>query len=604
MQRMEAIALGTTRKHRLTVPRLRSASRGLFCAGALAVLAACGGHPGGRGTEGQGTGQAPTMSLDDVSREVGPGDRGGDVAAVYSYLRTYGYLPNPDLEKAYPYWMPLVSRDATDPSVFGPEIEQAVRIYQGYIGVTQSGRVDRATLDFMKRPRCPHPENEFAALSSGDKWNLQLSKNNVWNKTNLTWTISAVCTPQPCVASLSDVATPFRTAFASWQAETTLTFQQVIPAKGQTSVTADYDIRFYSPGTPPTGWPAIPSTASADTAFRTSGTQRMGFNQTVTWTADRLQRDALHEIGHSLGLAHTGMKQSAHVTDGVLDIPVMFASEPVSPVATIDDRSAIIAVSDPNTGTTYTNWNQLNGLAVDIGVGGSSPTSPYVWVTSGSNSIWGLSGGVFYQVAGDGVSIAVSDTGVPWAVTSTNTVMRRTTNSVFDGTWQSLGGAIDVGVGSHDPTTNLDYAWIISNVSSGDGNFWIQQWNGEAFVNPSAPGSGVRITVQGSTPWVTRVDGTIWSFGNGTWVQVTNGCATDIAAGLLGGVYVIGCPSFGEGDFPIFSFESNPSGAGLGDAQFEATWLLMSGGADRIAVGPDGRPYAVQASGAIFRRDP
>jgi peptidoglycan hydrolase-like protein with peptidoglycan-binding domain len=555
--------------------------------------------------ESRSNAQTPVLGVQAVTREIGPGDEGSDVAAVYSYLRSYGYLPNPELEKSYPYWAPLVEREASDPTRFGPELEKAVRIYQGYVGVSQTGIVDRATLDWMKQPRCSHPENEFAMLDKREKWNTDNATWPLWTKTNLTyqWAVSN----GQINLSIAQTNAAFTAAFTTWAQETGLNFSVATGA-------SDYIIRFYPNGTAPSGWYSFPTDNSVvgNTPSRTTNNQFMSFNGSISWTQSFLQMAATHEIGHSLGLAHSGITSSMRVTTGpISDTPIMFFRAPVSFVPTIDDRSSIT--------TRYTVWKQLNGAAVDIAVGGSDPTSPVQWVTSGSNSVWKYNGdGVVpaytQAIPSDGVAIAVTEAGVPWVVSSSNQVFRRNSSSATSGSWGNpVGGARDIGIGG---TGSSEAIWTISTDSTGDGNFAIQRWTGTnpgSFITYNPLGSAVRISVDGGgRPWVVRADGTIWTLDStGAWFQMTPGtsCATDIGVGHWGGTYVTGCSSPNGADFDIWSLDVNlastPGAFGnvdLGTAVAVTTWRPLDGWAHAIAVGPDGRPYAVQSSGAIFGR--
>ena len=288
-------------------------------------------------------------------------------------------------------------------------------------------------------------------------------------------------------------------------------------------------------------------------------------------------------------------------------------------VLAMDDRAAVM--------TRYSVWKALSGFATDIAVGGSQPTSPVIWVTSGNNTVWSLVNNTPVQDPnGNGSAIAVTKAGVPWAVTSSNTVKRRanatcnTGTNACNGTWTQVGsGARDIAIGSSS-------VWIISNTATSGGNFAVQTWNGTltgdgTFVAPSAPMDGVRITVMGNTPCVVKrgtnaVGGSVFcKSSNSTWSELKTGtCAADIGAGFFnGGIYAVDCNNGSGGNHGVWIWNSNQAtnpNTQFGNIDFGPTtaasqWVNFDGLAARIAVGPDGRPYAVQAtSGGIFRRDP
>lgn len=564
------------------------------------------------------------LSLDQVRRELAPGDRGPDVQAVYAYLKTYGYFPNPALEQRYPYWAPLVEKEPADTSTYGPELKEAVWRYQGFGGLPQTGSVDLTTLELMKSPRCGHPENEFALRDPSDKWDLW-TQEPLWTKTNLTWRITSVCTPVPpattCTGLPNDMLnTAFANGFAAWQNETNLNFRQI------SSGTPDYDIKFYAlqvlnaPSDTPDGFTAfINPVTAAQTMQRSSSdsVQRIGFRQDVSWSAALLQQAVIHELGHSLGLWHTGNQSSVVTSGGTRQVaPAMWWAQNSPNGAagiTIDDRQAIIAVP-----TSYTSWKQIPAVAVDIAVGGTEPTAPALWATSTNNTIYRYDGPItgWTQISGDGVAIAVTSMGVPWVVSSNGLVWRQ-----VSGGWQQVGtSGRDIAIGG---ISSWEAVWIVSGISTGDGNFLIQHWSGSPtsagfFQNDAANASGVHITVDSNgQPWVVRVDGSIWQLPSGTttWLQLTpnTSCATDIGAGVFGGVYVTGCATNNGTDYDIWTLDSNTATTNIqgspvwedkGDSKYVFQWRPLNGIGRRIAVGPDGRPYVAQSTGALFRRDP
>ena len=234
-------------------------------------------------------------------------------------------------------------------------------------------------------------------------------------------------------------------------------------------------------------------------------------------------------------------------------------------------------------------------------------------MTSGSNTVWKRNGSSFVQDPnGNGIAIAVTKTGGPWVVTSSNTVRRRLSasctpngNGQCPATWSSPSGgssARDIAIGGPSNTT-----WLVTNTASGS-NFTVRRWNGSSFVAPSNTIAALRVAVDSNGfPWVVKADKSIWSNastdGSVAWTQVTAGasCATDIGAGINGGVYAIGCVPIGpSGDGDIWIFDKQVVSATPSNDASVTTWRPLSGFAKRIAVGPDARPYVVQASGAIF----
>ncbi len=632
------------------------------------------------------------MEIGQVSHELGAGDRGPEVSAVYDHLRQYGYLPNPDLERNHRHWAPVIDQEADDPGVFGPVHAAALRAFQRQAGLPETGRVDAQSLNVLKQPRCGHPENELALLDPREKWDLAedravLTNPSVsWfvsschdNGTNFCETLATNFNAGPS----GNASSVERTAFNVWQNETNKTFNRLSSCAAPCG--ALIDIRYYSsanlnPSSPHftsslNGWPTFGSATLAWGGEGPNGRWIVAVNADQDWTVDKLREVLAHEIGHVLSLSHsstatfaptpiswTALTVSPYTRCDNAKLPCKtvaggartfaagssfralmasgwtvnpFDPDPVNStsntqVLTVDDRLAA--------STLWGTWKLLPGLATDIGVSGpltngASPPAvrlPDVWVTSGNNTIWKMTsnGGGFNQDTGanaNGVAISVTPSGIPWAVGSDGQVRSRSnatcTSNPCNGTWTSRGtGARDIGIGGTTDTacsdngTSHPCAWIVST-SALNGNFQVRRWNGTSFTSPGTAIQGVRITVdRNGFPIVLKADGTIFTneskTGSLTWTQVKGslpgpvGCATDIAAGLNGGLYAAGCVSAGSGNFDIWALGINK--AAILDqptTNNRSVWWPTDGIGTRVAVGPEGRAYVVQANGAIFRRD-
>jgi hypothetical protein len=95
---------------------------------------------------------------------------------------------------------------------------------------------------------------------------------------------------------------------------------------------------------------------------------------------------------------------------------------------------------------------------------------------------------------------------------------------------------------------------------------------------PDAGGEG------GGTPSHSGAGGTP----AGTTWELVDGLARDIAHGADGSVWIIGTDPIGYGDLAISKWAG-------------ATWASANGGGIRVAVGPNGAPWTVNAKGEIYR---
>jgi hypothetical protein len=582
-------------------------------------------------------GSGSDVSLGEVKRVLSAGDEGADVRAVYGYLRRFGYFPNSELSVRYPHWTPLVDRVPKDPAFFGPELTRAVRAFQNVAGISPNGVVDDATLDAMLQERCGNPDHEFAAPDPDglvEKWNHLPDVNFYPAGSPITW-IRRPCekpvgTVVPCPAYAA--GSPELLAFSLLAAETNLTFRQL--SSCGSGCTPGIEVRFFDNDSVPPGWSSFGDNVLGYGIKMAGNTAQLSVNTAANWTDLRVARHMVHEIGHILGLAHSSIGPLASgrnpTTSVIVNSSTNFEQRsvmwftipadpgPVCPSSgdcwhlTLDDRQSLISRCElgvhPPTNC-YSSWTGMPGLATDIAVGGTSPVGPITWVTSGSNTVWRRGVSNFIQDPGvTGISIAVTSAGVPWVVTPSNLVSRRSNATCnpnaqgqCPGSWASIPGqsARDIAIGG-----SMDSTWIVTNQASGS-NFVVLPWNGSNFFTPSNGITAVRVTVDSKGfPWVVKANGTIWTSaatnGSAVWTQVTPdaSCAKDIGAGRNGGVYAIGCVPQGN-DFDVWIFDKQTRSS-VGSDETVTTWRPLSGAAKRIAVGPDARPYVVQASGFTF----
>jgi hypothetical protein len=223
-------------------------------------------------------------------------------------------------------------------------------------------------------------------------------------------------------------------------------------------------------------------------------------------------------------------------------------------------------------------WNQLPGLARDIGVGANGA----VWVigtnaVSGGYGIYRWTGSNWQNVPGGAVRIDVAPNGIPWVVNNAGNIYQWTGSS-----WQQLPGlARDIGIGANGAV------WVIGTNAVG-GGYGIYRWTGSNWQN--VPGGAVRIDVApNGTPWVVNNAGNIYQWTGSSWQQLP-GLARDIGIGGTTGngvAWVIG---------------TNGVGGGYGIYQWiGSNWQNVPGGAVEISVGPDGYPWVVNNAGSIYR---
>ena len=511
----------------------------------------------------------PSARLKQPGVDLVLGQSGEDVRAVNGYLRRYGYFPNDALARTYPEWRPIVSRGPGQADRFDDQTRAGVRALQANLGLPVTGIVDAATRSVMARARCGVPDG-IQALNDRHKFNLFDSK---WPTGNVTW---RVLNTDEGDVTLAEVRAAAANAFATWAAQTTIAFTEV------TFGTADIEIKFE----PIDG----PENALAQNFSPRAGGD-MFIDTAETWsvaspppaTAYNLTETILHELGHGLGLRHSGFP----------DAIMAPATEPglaLRPLH-LDDNAGI--------SSKYDSWFEMPGGGKDIGVGADGT----VWaiglgpVIGGNFAIhkWNESSFSWQSSDGGGVRIAVAPDGVPWVLNAAGQIFRRTSSSSTSGFWQEMpGGARDIGIGGDGSV------WVIGTASI-PGGFEIFKFNGSGWTKSN--GGAVRIAVDSlGFPWVTASDGSIFrrdsnSATSGNW-ELMPGGGNDIGVGPWNYPYVIGRAAI-PGGFEIFIWNQQPSDP-LG-ADERRDWVKVPGGAVAVSVGPDARPWVINSSGQIFR---
>lgn len=253
------------------------------------------------------------------------------------------------------------------------------------------------------------------------------------------------------------------------------------------------------------------------------------------------------------------------------------------------------------------NWVPVNGAARDIGIGANGT----VWIIGNEVEAGGYGihrstdkGANWTKIPGSALRVSVDPQGNAWVVNNSNTIFRH------DGSnWVSMpGSAIDVGVGADGVvwvvgTDNGIYrlennAWVkkagaAAQIAAGpNGSVWvvdpanlIQQASlpPPSVVIPVANINLIPVPPPAPTPPATPSDP------NAVAWTLKDGAARDVGIGADGSVWVIGTNSV-PGGYPIWRRVNN-------------AWVNVPGGAERIAVDPQGNAWVVNNTQNIFRFD-
>ncbi|CAF0724652.1 unnamed protein product [Brachionus calyciflorus] len=231
------------------------------------------------------------------------------------YLNRFGYLDGylKNSKKSANLMMIPSGVNSTNPF-----LELAIKRFQKFAGLNQTGILDEETLKMMKTPRCGHPDklaDDNENKSRKKRYALQGSK---WPKSNIRYKISKY--PKYGIMNKDEIDEELKEALELWSENSDLEFQHIKDKSERTLINSlipntnkkddvDIEIRFES-GYHGDSEPFDGSGLILGHAYFPEFGGATHFDSDEFWTRKspngvNLYQVAVHEFGHALGLEHS-----------------------------------------------------------------------------------------------------------------------------------------------------------------------------------------------------------------------------------------------------------------------------------------------------------
>jgi peptidoglycan hydrolase-like protein with peptidoglycan-binding domain len=250
----------------------------------------------------------PAKTIRPVKAGLTAGARGDDVLYLQSFLKAFGYLQLDAPETDNFGALRDIGLERPERGSFDEVTENALKRFQAFYGLRETGKVDDDTAHLMQRPRCGCPDNpsRLFRIQAAPGVGAFVAQGNRWSTPNVTYSFSDFTGDLTQQVIINNV----REAFRIWSTTCNLTFTEV-------AGTGDIAIRFvtgdHGDGSPFDGAGNVLAHGFYPPPNGGAIAGDLHFDDAETWTTNNpptgidLLTVAIHEIGHTLGLDHSAV---------------------------------------------------------------------------------------------------------------------------------------------------------------------------------------------------------------------------------------------------------------------------------------------------------
>ena len=288
----------------------------------------------------------PVNDIVDATDNITPKIRLNVTVGNIDFLQRFGYYQAPD---------PRVGKIASE-----ADLSTSIKKLQRFGNIPETGVMDEQTKELLQTPRCGLPD--FGPSDNAKRKRRFTLQGSTWKKFNLSWSLT---NDNNDGLTRKQVADTLRLAFNKWQAVTNLDFYEI--SSGEADIMVSFESGYHQDPYPFDGnggtiahafYPHTNQGLSGDVHYDDDESFTLGTPQgrNLLWVT-------VHELGHSLGLEHSDVKEAIMYPwykgyqgddfdltyDDIAGIQNIYGSRVVGPTTQQPDTEAPVTTEAPTT---------------------------------------------------------------------------------------------------------------------------------------------------------------------------------------------------------------------------------------------------------------